>query len=58
MTRPQMGDFQVAIRAMGKRIKTDEIENLLLIAGKLKLPKLDAIEIILEKIRGKYQPIV
>ena len=38
-----------------KRIKNDEIEALLTIAGKLKLSKPDAIEIILEKIKGKCQ---
>ncbi|KAF0155434.1 MAG: metalloendopeptidase family M48 [Syntrophaceae bacterium] len=55
---PSLFRTLVPLITMDKRIKTDGIEALLLIAGKLKLPKLDAIEIILEKIRGKYQPIV
>ena len=40
-----------------QRIKNDEIEALLLIAGKLKLTQADAVEIILEEIRGSYQPM-
>jgi hypothetical protein len=55
---PSLFRTLVPLITMDKRIKTDEIEALLLLAGKLKLSKLDAIEIILEKIRGKYQPIV
>ena len=55
---PSLFRTLVPLITIDKRIKTDEIEALLLIAGKLKLPKLDAIEIILEKIRSKYQAIV
>jgi len=46
----------VPLITINKRITNDEIEALLTIAGKLKLPKPDAIEIILENIRGKCQP--
>lgn len=48
----------VPLITINKRIKNDEIEALLTIAGKLKLSKPEAIEIILENIRGKYQPMV
>ncbi len=46
----------VPLVTVNKRIKNDEIDALLTIAEKLKLPKPDAIEIILENIRRKYQP--
>ena len=40
-----------------QRIGQNEIDALLLIAGKLKFTKPEAVEMILEEIRGKYQPM-
>ena len=47
----------VPLIAKDQRITQNEIDALLLIAGKLKLTKPEAVEMILEEIRGKYQPM-
>lgn len=47
----------VPLIAKDQRIGQNEIDALLLIAGKLKLTKPEAVEMILEEIRGKYQPM-
>ena len=47
----------VPLIAKDQRIGQNEIDALLLIAGKLKVTKPEAAEMILEEIRGKYQPM-